>query len=122
MYTVDPQTTVVSEPIAREFFYKWFKVINDRLPGFGTGEIVRNKSGKAASYRIKFTHIDTIKFYVRQIIGEYEVNLVKENKTTNEKVKIACTDEKPIKIAYNISKGILMINLKYNFFNWYGQM
>ena len=56
-------------------------------------------------------HIDTFKFHVGQIIGEYEINLVKENKTTKEKMEIVCTDEKPIKIDYNISKGILMINL-----------
>ena len=67
-------------------------------------------------------HIDTFKFHVGQIIGEYEINLVKENKTTKEKVKIVCPDEKPIKIDYNISKGILMINLKYNLFNRYGQL
>ena len=58
----------------------------DHLPGFGrTVEIVRNKSGKTASYRIKFMHIDTFKFHVVQIIGEYEINLVKEDKTTKEK-------------------------------------
>ena len=33
-------------------------------------EIARNKSGKAASYRIKFTHIDTFKFRVGQITGK----------------------------------------------------
>ena len=91
--------SIASEPIAREFFYKSFQVINDHLPGFGrTVEIVRNKSGKVPSYRIKFTHIDTIKFHGAHIIAEYEINLVKENKTRKEKVKIVCTDEKPIKI------------------------
>ena len=120
---MDPWTIVASEPLARQFFYEWFKVINDHLPGFGrTVDIVRNKSGKAASYRIKFTHIDTFKFHVEQIIGEYEINLVKGNKTTKEKVKIVCTDEKPIKTDYNISKGVLMISLKYNLFNRFGQL
>ena len=37
-------------------------------------------------------------------------------------MKVVCTDEKPIKIDYNISKGILMINLKHNLFNQYGQL
>ena len=37
-------------------------------------------------------------------------------------MKIACTDEKPIKIDYNISGEILMINLKYNLFNWYSKL
>ena len=83
---------------------------------------MRNKSSKAASYRIKFMHVDTLKFYVGQIIGKYEINLVRENKTTKEKVKIVCTDEKPIKTDYNISKGILMITLKYNLFNQYVQL
>ena len=98
-------------------------MINDHLPGFGrTVEIVRNKSGKAVSHRIIFTHIGTFKFHAGQIIGEDKINVVKENKTTKEKVKIVCTDEKPMKIDYNISKGILMINLKYNLFNRYGQL
>ena len=82
----------------------------------------RNKSGKAVSYRVKLTHIGTFKFHVGQIIGEDKINLVEENKTTKEKVKIVCTDEKTIKIHYNISKGILMINLKYNLFSRYGQL
>ena len=116
-------TIAVTEPIAREIFYEWFKAVNDHLPDFGrTVEIVRNKSGKAVSYRIKFTHIGTFKFHVGKIIGEDKINLVKENKTTKEKVKVVCTDEKPIIINYNISKGILMINLKYNLFNRYGQL
>ena len=91
--------SIASEPMPTEFFYKWFQVINDHLPGFGrTVEIVRNKSGKVASYRIKFTHTDTIKFHGPHIIAQYEINLVKENKTRKEKVKTVCTDEKPIKI------------------------
>ena len=111
-------TIVVSEPIAREFFYKWFNSINDHLPGFGrTVEIVRKKSGRAACYRIKFRHIYTFKFHVGKIIGGYEINLVKEYKTTKQRVEIVCTDEKPIKIDYSVSKVILMINLKYNMFN-----
>ena len=119
----NPWTIAVTEPIAREIFYEWFKAVNDHLPDFGrTVEIVRNKSGKAVSYRIKFTHIGTFKFHVGKIIGEDKINLVKENKTTKEKVKVVCTDEKPIIINYNISKGILMINLKYNLFNRYGQL
>ena len=62
----DPWTIVVSESIAREFFYEWFQVVNDHLPAFGrtVKEIVRNKSGKAVSYIIKFTHLDTFKFHV----------------------------------------------------------
>ena len=78
---------------------------------------MRNKSGKAVSYRIKFTHIGPFKFHVGKIIGEDRINFVKENKITKEKVKVVCTDEKPIKIDYNTRKGILMINLKYNLFN-----
>ena len=31
----DSWTVVVSETIAREIFYKWFKAINDHLPDFG---------------------------------------------------------------------------------------
>ena len=54
--------------------------------------------------------MDSFKYYVGQIIGEYEINVLKENKTAKEKVKVVCTDEKPIKVDYNISKGILMIN------------
>ena len=119
----NPWTIVVSEPIAREIFYEWFKAINDYLPDFGrTVEIVKNKSGKTVSYRIKFTHLGTFKFHVGKIIGKDKINFVKENKTTKEKVKVVCTDEKPIKIDYNISKGILMINLKHNLFNQYGQL
>ena len=53
-----------------------------------------------------YTHIDTFEFHVGQIIGEYEINVVTENKTTKEKVKVVCSDEKPIKIDYNISKGL----------------
>ena len=83
---------------------------------------MRNKPSKTVSYRIKFTHIGTFKFHVGKIIGKDKINFVKENKTTKEKVKVVCTDEKPIKIEYNISKGILMINLKYNLFNRYGQV
>ena len=64
---------------------------------------MRNKSGKAASYRIKFTHIDTFKFHVGQIIGEYEINLVKENKTTKEKVKIVCLTNMVSCIAFSFS-------------------
>ena len=46
---MNPWKIVVSEPIAREVFYECF--FHDHLPGFGrTVEIVRNKSGKAASY------------------------------------------------------------------------
>ena len=119
----DPWTIVEPEPIATEIFYDWLKAINDHLPDFGrTVETVRNKSGKAVSYRIKFTHIGTFKFHVGKIIGEDIINLLKENKITKEKVKVVCTDEKPIKIDYNISKGILMINLKYNLFNCSGQL
>ena len=119
----DPWTIFVSEPIATGIFYEWFKAINDHLSDFGrTVEILRNKSGKFVSYKIKFTHIDIFKFHVGKIIGEDKINLVKENKTTKEKGKVACTDEKPIKIDYNISKGILIINLKYNSLNWYGQL
>ena len=60
--------------------------INNHLPGFGrTVEIVRKKSGKAVSYKIKFMHTDTFKFHVGQIIGEYKIKLFKENKTTKEK-------------------------------------
>ena len=96
---------------------------NDHLLDFGrTVEIVRNKPSKTVSYRIKFTHIGTFKFHVGKIIGKDKINFVKENKTTKEKVKVVCTDEKPIKIDYNISKGILMINLKYNLFNRYSQL
>ena len=40
--------------------------------------------------------MDTFKFHVGQIIGEYEINLAKESKTTKEKMKIVCTDEKPV--------------------------
>ena len=83
---------------------------------------MRKKSGKAVSYRVKFTHIGTFKFYVGKIIGEDKINLVKENETTKEKVKIVCTDEKPIKTDYNISKEILMINLKYYLFHRYCQL
>ena len=101
---MDQWTIVVSEPIASEFFYEWFKVINDHFPGFGrTVEIVRNKSGKAASYRIKFTHINIFKFHVGQIIVEYEINLVKENKTTKEKVKIVCLTDMVSCIAFSFS-------------------
>ena len=57
-----------------------------------------NKSGKAASYRIKFTHIDTFKFH-----GEYEINLVKENKTKKEKVKIVCLTGMVSCIAFSYS-------------------
>ena len=115
----DPWTIVVSEPKARELFYEWFNVTNDHFPDFGrTFEIVRNKSGKAVSYRIKVPYIGTFKTHVEQIIEDNKTNLVKENKTTKEKVKIVCTDEKPIKIAHNISKEILMINLKYNLFQF----
>ena len=47
---MDPWTTV-SEPIAKECFYECF--FHDHLTGFGrTVEIVRNKSGNAANYRI----------------------------------------------------------------------
>ena len=114
----DPWTIVVSEPKARELFYEWFNVTNDHFPDFGrTFEIVRNKSGKAVSYRIKFPYIGTFKTHVGQIIEDNKINLVKENKTTKEKVKIVCTDEKPIKIAYN-DDNILMINLKYNLFQF----
>ena len=110
-------------PPLAECHKRLFKVINDDLPGFGrTVEIVRNKSSKAASYRIKFTHIDSFKFHVRQIIGEYEIHVLKENKTAKEKVKVVCTDEKPIKIDYHIRKGILMIIWTYNLFNWYGRL
>ena len=69
---------------------------------------MRNTSGKAVSYKIKSTHIVTFKFHVGQFIVDDKINLVEENKTTKEKVKIVCTDEKPIKIYYNISKEILM--------------
>ena len=97
--------------------------MNDHLPGFGRiVQIVRNKSGKSASYRTKFKHIDTCRLHVGQIIGEYEVKLVKESKATKEKVKIVCTDEKPIRIDYNINKEISMTDLKYNLFNRYGQL
>ena len=99
------------------------KAINDHLPDFGrTVEIVRNESGKTVSYTIKFMPIGTFKFHVAKIIREDKINFVNENKTTKEKVKVVCTDEKPIKIDYNISKGILMINLKHNLFNQYGQL
>ena len=83
---------------------------------------MRNKLGKAVSYRVRFTHIGRFKFHVGEIIGEDKINLVRENKTTKQKVKIVCTDEKPIKIDYNISKRILMINLKYKLFKRYGQL
>ena len=70
---MDPWTSV-SEPIAGKFFYEWFKVIKDHLPGFGrTVEIVRNKSGKAASYRIKFMQIDTFKFHVDRSLGSMKL-------------------------------------------------
>ena len=119
----DPWAVVVSEPISREIFYEWFKAINDHLPDFGrTIAIVRNKLGKAVSYRIKFTHIGTFKFHVGKMIGEDKTSLGKENKTTKEKVKVMCTDERPIKIDFDISKGSLMINLKYNLFSLYGQL
>ena len=60
--------------------------INNHLLGFGrTVEIVRKKSGKAVSYKIKFMHTDTFKFHVGQIIVEYKIKLFKENKTTKEK-------------------------------------
>ena len=58
---------------------------------------MRNKLGKTVSYRIKFTHINIFKFHVGEIIEEDKINLVKENKTTKQKVEIVCTDEKPIK-------------------------
>ena len=93
------------------------------LPDFGrTVKIVKNKSGKTVSYRIKFKHLGTFKFHVGKIIGKDKINFFKENNTTKEKVKVVCTDEKPVKIDYNISKRVLMINLKYNLFNWYGQL
>ena len=60
-------------------------------------------------------HIGTFKFHGGQIIGDYERNVVKENKTTKKKVKIVCADANSKNIDYNISKGILMINLKYSF-------
>ena len=117
-----PWTIVVSEPIAREIFYKGFKDINDYLPDFGrTVEIVKNKYGKTVSYRIKFTHTDTFKLHVGKIIGKDKINFVKESKATKEKVEVVCTDENPIKIDYNITKGTL-INLKYNLSNRYGQL
>ena len=85
---MDLWTIVVFEPIAREFFYEWFKVINDHFLGFGrTVEIVRNKSGKASSYWIKFTLINIFKFHVGQIIVEYEINLVKEKKIKPQRKK-----------------------------------
>ena len=83
---------------------------------------MRNKSGKAVSYRIKFTHIGTFKFHAGKMIGEDKTSLGKENKTTKEKAKVMCTDERPIKIDFDISKESLMINLKYNLFNLYGQL
>ena len=117
-----PWRIVVSEPIAREIFYKWFKAINDYLPDFGrTVEIVKNKYGKTVSYRIKFTHIGTFKLHVGKIIGKDKINFVRENKTTKEKVEIVCTNENPIKIDYNITKRTL-INLKYSLSNRYGQL
>ena len=119
----DPWTFVVSEPIAIEIFYEWFKATNDHIPDFGrTVEIVRNKSGKTVNDRIKFTHIGTFKFHVGQMIEEDKINLVKENETIKEKVKVVCADEKPIKIDYDISRGNLMINLKYNLFNRYDRL
>ena len=66
----NPWTIAVTEPIAREIFYEWFKAVNDHLPDFGrTVEVVRNKSGKTVSYRIKFTHISTFKFHVGRSSG-----------------------------------------------------
>ena len=77
---MDPWKSV-SEPIAREFFYEWFKVIKDHLPGFErTVEIVRNKSAKAASYRIKFMQIDTFKFYVDRSLGSMKLTWFKKIK------------------------------------------
>ena len=91
----NPWIIVASEPIAREICYEWLKAINDHLPDFGrTVKIVRNKSGKTVSYTIKFTPIGTFKFHVAKIIREDKINFVKENKTTKEKVKVVCIDEK----------------------------
>ena len=56
------------------------------------------------------------------MIEEDKINLVKENETIKEKVKVVCADEKPIKIDYDISRGNLMINLKYNLFNRYDRL
>ena len=48
-------------------------------------------------------HIDTFKFHVEQIIGEYEINLVKENKITKEKVKIVRLTDMVSCIAFSFS-------------------
>ena len=74
----NPWTIVLSEPIAREFFYELFTSINNHLPDFG--------------------------FHVGKIIGEDKINLVKGNKTTKEKVKVVCTDENLIKLIVILAK------------------
>ena len=96
---------VGSETIARESSYEQFKAINYRLPDFGkTLGFVRNKSGKAVSYSIKFTHIGTFKFHIGKIIGEDKINLVKEHRITKEKVKVGIQMKRQQKLITILTK------------------
>ena len=42
--------------------------------------------------------------------------------TTKEKIQVVCTNERSITVSYDVSKGIVTIELKYNLFNRYGQL
>ena len=119
----DPWAVVASEPIPKDIFYEWYKAIEDHSTEFGrTLEKRKNKHKKTVSYIIQFTHFGTFKYHFGEIIGKDKIILEKVKATTKEKIQVVCSNERPITVSYDISKGVVTIKLKYNLFNRYGQL
>ena len=118
----DPWTVVASEPIPKDIFYEWYKTIEGHSTEFGRTLKKRKTNKKTVSYLIQFTHFGTFKYQFGEITGKDKIILEKVKATTKGKIQVVCSNERPITVLYDISKGVVTIKLKYNLFNRYGQL
>ena len=101
---------------------EWFRAIEDYSVVFGREtEIKRDKSRlrNVKEHKRVFTHLETFKFHISQIIGKDNLGLVKVNKTTGGKVKTVVSSEKPAVLVYNVRKGHVTLRVNYELYNRY---
>ena len=105
-------------------FYQWFRAIQNHSTEFGRSlHIKRDRAGNTISYKISFSHLGTFKYHIGEIIERKDnIKIRKENKVTGELAKVAISEEKPAKIVYQIKKGQVSFQLKYEGFNKYKQL
>ena len=58
-------------------------------------------------YKVVFTHLETFKFHISQVIGKDKLDLIKINITTGAKVKIVVSPEKPDVLVIMLRRDML---------------